>query len=98
MTRKIDNQPFADRVAYETGAGASRCNRNIRIGRGTNDGAGLLCVFRKRRADRLDLIDRRICRVKLPRQIIKPDVTTGLLDFPFLERGHPLGLDYRAKR
>jgi hypothetical protein len=54
-----------------------------------NDCAGLLCVFRKRHADRLDLIDGGISRVKLTRQIIKARVTAGLPDFPLLRGSHP---------
>jgi hypothetical protein len=48
----------------------------------------LLCVFRKRHPDRLDLINRSISRVQLSRQVIKANITTGLPDFPFLRGRH----------
>ncbi|PYL31236.1 MAG: hypothetical protein DMF39_03630, partial [Verrucomicrobia bacterium] len=48
----------------------------------------LLRAFRKRGAYGFDLINRRVSRVKLTRQIIKARVATGLLDFPFLRGSH----------
>ena len=45
-------------------------------------------AFREGRPDRLDLIDRRVRRIKLSRQIIKVRVATGLPDFPFLRGSH----------
>jgi hypothetical protein len=38
--------------------------------------------------NRFDLINRRVRRVKLSRQVIKPSIATGLLDFPFLSGSH----------
>src|SRR5712692_5301297 len=81
VPRKIDDQSFANRVAHQAGAGAARDNRNACVG-------CLLRAFWKGRANRLDLINRSIRRIKLSRQVIKPDVATGLLDFPLWGGSH----------
>ena len=88
VSRKIDNQSFADRVADQTRARTARDNRNARIGRRANDTACLLRASWKGRANRFDLINRRIRRVKLSRQVIKPNVATRLLDFPLWGGSH----------
>src|SRR4029077_8334079 len=82
------DQSFADRISNETCAGASGRHRKTSVGRCANDEACLLLTFRKRDANGLDLINRRVGRIKLPRQIIKARVAAGLLDFPFLRRSH----------
>src|SRR5882724_8436978 len=88
MTREVDDQSFADSVAHETRARASRNNRQVNIGCGTNHRACLVRVTGESRADRLDLINGGIGRVKLSRQIIKPSVAPGLLDFSLLRGSH----------
>src|SRR5258707_2671755 len=89
VARKVDNQSLADRVANQTCACASRRYGKTRISCGMNDCTRLLRGLRKRNADRLNLINRRVSRVELTRQIIKARLTTGLPDFPFLNGSHP---------
>jgi hypothetical protein len=53
-----------------------------------NNKTRLFCRFRKRRTDRLYLVNRCISRVELTRQVIKADIATSLPDFPFLRGSH----------
>jgi len=53
----------------------------------------LLCAFRKRDADRLDLVNRSISRVELSRQIIKANITAGVPEFPFPRGSHFLAMN-----
>ena len=88
VARELDDQAFANRVSNETRAGAARRDRNARIGRRANHQAGLLRGFRKRHADRFDLVNRRVGRIKLARQITKARVASGLPDLPLLRGSH----------
>jgi hypothetical protein len=89
VAREFNDQSVANRVAHQTCAGTSGRHRKTRISCCPNDEACLFGAFRKRRAYRLDLINGRVSRIELPRQIIKARVATGLLDFPFLRGSHP---------
>ena len=88
VARKVDDQSFADRISNETCAGASGRHRKTSVSRCADDQACLLGTFRKRDANGLDLINRRVRRIQLSRQIIKARVATGLLNFPFLSGSH----------
>src|SRR3954453_20119481 len=78
VTRKIDDQSFADGTAGETCSRTPWGDRNVGVRRRSNNGAGFRRRFRKRGSCRLDLVNGRVSRVELPRQVIKPDVTTAL--------------------
>ena len=88
VARKINDQSLANRIPNQTCAGAPRRDGNACICRRADDEACLLRVFRKRDPYRFDLINRRVRRVQLTRQIIKARVATGLLDFPLLGGSH----------
>src|SRR5262245_4192931 len=53
-----------------------------------NDKARLLCGFRKRRTDWVYLVNRRVSRVELTRQVVKARIATCLSDFLFLRGSH----------
>ena len=97
VPRKLDDQTFADRVSDKASACASRSDRQACIGRGPNDETRLLRIFRKRHAERLDLINRRVSGIKLPGQIIKPHVAPGLPDLAFLRGSHPNSLSSQVE-
>jgi hypothetical protein len=88
VARKINDHSFANGISNQTRTGTARRDGKTRICRGTDDKARLLRAFRKSDADWFDLINRRVRRVQLTRQIIKARVATGLLDFPFLRGSH----------
>ena len=88
VARKFDDQSFPDRVSNQAGPRTSRSDRNACFSRCANDRARFPRATRERRADRLDLVNRSIGRVELPRQIIEAGVATSLLDFPLLGGSH----------
>jgi hypothetical protein len=88
VARKINDQTLANRIPNQTRACAPRRDGNACICRRADDEACLPRASRKRNAHGFDLINRRVRRVQLTRQIIKARVATGLLDFPFLRGSH----------
>src|SRR5947207_41755 len=88
VTRELDNQPIPNCVPNQAGARATRCHRNACIGGSVNDCARFPRTAWKGNSCRFDLVNRSVSRVKLSRQVIKPNVTTGLFDFPFLGGNH----------
>ncbi len=62
-----------------------------------NDKARLLCGFRKRRTDRVYLVNRCVSRVELTRQVVKARIATCLSDFPFLRGSHLLKRNSNAR-
>src|SRR5947207_7865905 len=88
VPREIDDQPVADRVPDQTRAGAAWCDRNIFVRGGADDRAGFVGAARKRHANWLDLINRRIGRVELARQIVESNIAIRIGDGLSLRRGH----------
>src|SRR5438552_563536 len=88
VTREFNDQSFADRIPDETRAGTSRSHWHGRVGCGANDCARLLRVARKRDAERLDLINGSVSRIKLSRQIVETRVASGLPYLFFLRGSH----------
>ena len=88
VSRELDDQSFANRVSDQARAGATRCDRNVRVRGGTNDRACLLRAARKRYAFRLDLINRRVGRVELAGEVVEMDFAAGAADGVFLAGGH----------
>src|SRR5262249_30819178 len=80
VAREIDDQSFSDGVADETRPGPAWCDRNIFISCSFDDCARFLGAGRKRNAERLDLINRRVRRVKLAREIIEPHIAARSAD------------------
>jgi hypothetical protein len=83
VARKIDDQPFADGIADQACTGPARGDGNIFVGCRPNDRARFGSSGRKRNSERLNLINRRVRRVKLPGQIIEMNVATGRADSLF---------------
>src|SRR4051812_18570743 len=67
VTRKIDDQSFADGTAGETCSRAARGDGNVGVSSSANHGARLGRSFRKGHPRGLDLVDRGIGRIELPR-------------------------------
>src|SRR5438552_2048253 len=88
VTREFNDQSSADRVPDETCSRASRSHRHGRVGCGANDCARLLRVARKRDAERLDLINGGVSRIKLSREIVETRVASGLPYLLFLRGSH----------
>ena len=84
---EIDDQSFADRISDQASPGAARRDRDVFVSGSFDDGARFLAAGGKGNAERLDLVNRRVGRVKLTRQIIEMDVATGSAD-PFLGGGN----------
>src|ERR1035437_7360421 len=74
VAREINNKTVANGSARKTRSRAARNDRYTRLRRRLDDGAGLVRAAGKRHGQRLDLVNGRIRRVDLARQIVKGDV------------------------
>ncbi len=86
VAREIDDQSFANCVPDQACAGAARCNRNVILGGGFDNGARVLRAGWKGHAEWFDLIDRRVSGVKLAGEIVEAHIATRSAD-PLLSGG-----------
>ena len=86
MRRELDDQTIADRAACQPAPSAARRDGDALVRRGPNHRTGLLRAARERHRDRFDLIDGRVGRVELTRQIIESQVAICGFDSSFARR------------
>ncbi len=70
---EVNDQAVANGPADQAGAGPARDDRDGRLDGGVNQEAGLLCVGGESDGLRRDLVNRRVGRIELARQIIEGD-------------------------
>ena len=75
VPREIDHQAFPNRAAHQPGARAPWNNGNARLRRRFDYRAGLPRAFGKSYGDRLDLVNRSVCRIKLAGKVVEGHLT-----------------------
>ena len=86
VAREIDDQSFANRVPDQAGAGAARCDGNVILGGGFDNGARFLRAGWEGDTEWLDLVNRSVGGVKLAGKIVEAHIAAGSAD-PFLSGG-----------
>jgi hypothetical protein len=80
VAREIDDQSFANRVPDQAGAGAARCDGNVILGGGFDNGARFLRAGWEGDTEGLDLLNRSVGGVKLAGEIVEAHIAAGSAD------------------
>src|SRR5438552_18487956 len=80
VAREIDDQSLANRVPDQAGAGAARCDGNVILGSGFDNGARFLRAGWEGDTEWLDLVNRSVGSVKLAGEIVEAHIAAGSAD------------------